>query len=79
MRQPSDVHEGSDCDEAEKRCDGLVVARGDAAKMLDFVDEALDEVALLVAMLVVGDRLLSRSEGGDHGIGAEGEKGELVS
>ena len=31
------------------------------------------------AMLVVGDRLLSRSEGGDHGIGAEGEKGaELV-
>jgi hypothetical protein len=47
--------------------------------MLDFVDEAFDEVALLVAMLVVGDRLFSRSEGGDHGIAAEGEKGsELV-
>jgi hypothetical protein len=42
--------------------------------MLDFVDEAFDEVTLLVAMLIVGDRLLARSERGDHGIGADSEK-----
>ncbi len=70
---PQPDHEGGDCDEAEERRDGLVVARGDAAKMFDFVDEAFDEMAFLVAMLVVGDRLLSRSQGGDHGVGAESE------
>ena len=76
---PQPDHECSDCDEGEEGCDGLVVARGHAAKMLDFVDEALDEVTLLVAMPIVGNWLLSRSEGGDHGIGSEGEKGsELV-
>jgi hypothetical protein len=47
--------------------------------MLDFIDETLDQVTLLVAMLVVGDWLCSRSEGGDHSLGAESEKGsELV-
>jgi hypothetical protein len=47
--------------------------------MLDFVDETFDEVTLLVAILIVGDRLLARSERGDHGIGADHEKvAELV-
>ena len=47
--------------------------------MLDFVDEALDEMTLLVAMLVMGDRLRSGCERGDHRLGAEGEKSsELV-
>jgi len=43
--------------------------------MLDFVDKAFDEMTLLVAMLVVRDRLGSRYAGGDHGIAAESEKG----
>jgi hypothetical protein len=41
--------------------------------MLDFVDEAFDEMAFLVAMPVVGDRLFSRPQGGDNGAGAESE------
>lgn len=47
--------------------------------MLDFVDEALDEVTFLVAILVVGDLLRSRSEGGDNSLGTESEKSsELI-
>jgi hypothetical protein len=32
-------------------------------------------MTFLVALLVVGDRLLSRRQGGDHGGGAESKKG----
>ena len=39
----------------------LLVACGDAAKMLDLVEEALDQIAVLVDVLVVGDGLRSRS------------------
>jgi hypothetical protein len=35
--------------------------------MLDFVDEALDEMTFLVDVLVVGDRLGSRDHGWNHG------------
>lgn len=42
--------------------------------MLDFVDEAFDQMTLLVALFVVGNRLLSRCQGGDHGGGAESEE-----
>lgn len=41
--------------------------------MLDFVDEAFDEMALLVKLHVVRDRLGSRDFGRDDGLGAEGE------
>jgi hypothetical protein len=72
---PQPDHEGGDCDEAQERRDGLIVARCDAAKVLDFVDEAFDEMTFLVALFVVGNGLLSRRQGGDHGGSAESEKG----
>jgi hypothetical protein len=43
--------------------------------VFDFVDEAFDEMAFLVAMFVVGNRLLSRCQCWDHGNGAESKKG----
>jgi hypothetical protein len=46
--------------------------------MPDFVDEAFDETTFLVAMLVIGGRLLSRAQGGNHGLGAETEKGSAL-
>ena len=41
--------------------------------MLDLVNEALDEMALLIKVLVVRDRLFAESSGWDHGLGAKGE------
>ena len=47
----------------------LLVACGDAAKMLDLVEEALDQIAVLVDVLVVRDGLRSRSGRGNDGGG----------
>jgi hypothetical protein len=46
---------------------GFLVACRDAAVLLDLVDEALDQMALLVEVLVVRNRLRACGVGGDHG------------
>jgi hypothetical protein len=50
---------------------GLVVAGGDAAEMLEFVDEAFDHVALAVEMPVVADDTRPGRVRRDHGFRAK--------
>jgi hypothetical protein len=68
-------HERRDRDERQKGCGGFVVARRYAPEVLHFVDEAFDEVALSIELLVVGRRLQAPRERRDHGVGAEGQEG----
>src|SRR5438045_2805492 len=42
----------------------------DATEVLDFVDEPLDQVAVLIDVFVVGDGLRSRAARWDHGLRA---------
>ena len=44
----------------------FVVARGDGAKVLEFVEEALDEIALAIERKVASPRDLSVGLGRDH-------------
>ena len=55
LAQPD--HGGGEAEHREERQRSLVVARGDAAVVLDFVDEAFDAVAQLVGFSVVGGSL----------------------
>src|SRR5215470_13557267 len=60
-------HEAGYGDEGSVGCDGFVIARGDAPEMFDFVDEELDEMALLVEMAIVRDCARTAGVGRDHG------------
>jgi hypothetical protein len=66
---------GDEIEECREAGGGLVVTGGDASEMLDTVDEALDQVAFLVEVLVVGDRLSPARIWRDHGGGAELDDG----
>ena len=46
---------------------GFVIAGGDAAKVFDFIDEALDQMAFLVEFGVMGEGLSAGAVSGDHG------------
>jgi len=46
-----------EADEAEVEIFGLVVTRGDTPPVVEFVEQALDEVALAVIFAVLGDGL----------------------
>ncbi len=72
---PQPHHKSRDRDECEKCAGGFFVTRRDAPKMLDLVDEALDEMAFLVEFLVVRRNVISEGPGRDHRLGAKGEKG----
>ena len=43
----------------EKICGEFVVARGDGAKVLEFIEETLDEIALAIERKVASPRDLS--------------------
>ena len=45
-------------DEGSIGCDGFVIACGDTAKVLNLVDEDLDEMTLFVEMLIIRNRAL---------------------
>ena len=57
-------------DEAHEVGEQLVVACGDAAELLELVEEALNDVALLVEIDIVGAFDRSVSLGWDHGLAA---------
>lgn len=61
--------DGSDGEEAEERQGGFVVARGDAAELLDLVEHALDPVPVPILPVVAGRRVpavrLGRNDGQD--------------
>jgi len=59
-----DDDEGDD-DESEEVGFEFLIARGDSAKLLDFVEQAFDFVALLVAFLIVDDDIQAVSLGRD--------------
>ena len=70
-------------DASEKIAGEFVVARGDCAKMLEFVEEALDQVALAIERKIASTRLLAIGLWGspgdpaslercDEGVGVEG-------
>src|SRR3546814_3813089 len=46
---------------------GLVVARGDAAELLDLLEEVLDQMAPFVHLLIVGDGAGAAGVREDHG------------
>ena len=51
---PDPDHDAGDADHGQEGLGGFAVARGDAAEVFDFVDEAFDQMAFLVRTLVVG-------------------------
>ena len=55
---------------AAERQRRFLIARGDPTKMLDFIDEPFDQIAVPVDVLVVGDCLSARAARRDHGFGA---------
>ena len=63
---------GSDENEASEVCEELAVARSDAAELLEFGKEALDEVAFLVEPSVAGVRAAPfgswRNDGNGSGV-----------
>ena len=70
--------EGVDCGEGdgiEESPGELVVAGGDAAKVLEAADRGLDPPALAVAALVVADRHGTVAAAWNDGIGAGGAQG----
>ncbi len=50
-------HHAGDADHGHEGLGGLVVAGGDTTEMFDLVDEAFDEMALLVEVGIVRDGL----------------------
>lgn len=65
--------EGGDQDDEGFEADGgLVVAGGEAAEVLELAGEALDHMALVVEMAVVGDDAGPARMRRDHRFGAEG-------
>ena len=53
-------------DGTEEVAGGLVVARGDAARLLELVEELLNQVACLAQMLVIVARRLAAALGRNH-------------
>src|SRR5262249_55541543 len=69
----SDSGKESACDEVSGE---LVVAGGDAAKVLEAAEHALDQVALAIDALVVGEERFAPANRGDDGLdGLVGEHG----
>src|SRR5215471_5661677 len=60
-------HEAGYGDEGSKGCDGFVIACGDTPKVLNLVDEELDEMTLLVEMPIVRNGARTAGFGGDDG------------
>ena len=60
-------HAPCDGDEGCVGCDGLVISGGAHIKMLDFVDEALDEMPLFVEVSIIGNCARPAGIGRDHG------------
>ena len=60
-------HHAGDADHGHEGLGGFVVARGDAAEVFDLVDEAFDQMTLLVELGIVGDGLGAGAVRGDHG------------
>lgn len=56
--------------EAQEGERGLVVARGDAAPVLEFVEQAFDQVALAIGLAIIGDGSATAGGGGNDGIDA---------
>ena len=61
---------GSESDGGEEVCGELVIAGGDSSEVFEFVEEALDEVALAVKMEIDRALDLDVALGGDVGGGA---------
>ena len=59
-------------DEGEEGAFEFLIARGDSAELFDLVDEALDLVALFVALFVVTDNVESVGFWRDDGLDAFG-------
>jgi len=68
---PEPYHSTDQTEHRQVRQCGFLVARGNAAVVLDLVNEPLDQIAFLVQMLVVRDGLRSRAARWDHRLGAE--------
>ena len=63
------IKPNGDCgemDAGEEVAGGLVITRGDGAKLLEFAEEILDEVAGLVKLLVIGARVFAVALGWDY-------------
>ena len=64
---PEPDHHAGDAYHGQEGLGGFVVARGDAAEVFDFVDEAFDQMAFLVELGIVSDDPSARAVGGDNG------------
>lgn len=59
-------------DEGEKVASGLLVAGGDAAKLLDLVPKAFDQITVLVKVVIIVALLLAGAQARDDRLAAPG-------